>query len=83
MSIRQNLSPKLVFLTYFSKDSMKNVLKIYKSIVIESLKLVSLSPIKRWAIKVFAKLHKSPILIANTIRFAAADLRQFLETESP
>ena len=59
LNIRQNLSPKLVFLTYFSKDSTKTVMKIYKSIVIESLKLVPLSPIKWWVIKVFAKPHKS------------------------
>ena len=29
------------------------------------------------------KLHKSPVLIGNTVRDAVSDLKQFLATESP
>ena len=47
---------------------MKKVLKIYKSIVIENFKPVSLCSIKWRPFKVFAKLHKSPLLIANIVK---------------
>ena len=33
--------------------------------------------------KCFAKLHKSPLLIANIVKGAVSGLRQFLATESP
>ena len=36
-----------------------------------------------WPFNVFAKLHKSPFLIANIIKDVLSDLRQFLATESP
>ena len=32
--------------------------------------------------KVFAKLHRSPLLIANKVKTAVSGLRQFLATES-
>ena len=42
-----------------------------------------LCPIKWRPIKVFAKLQKSPLLIANIVKGAVSDLRQFLESENP
>ena len=51
-------------------------------IVIENFKIVPLCPINRRPLKVFAKLHKSPLLIANTVKSAVSGLRQFLATES-
>ena len=38
---------------------------------------------KMAAFKVFVKLYNSPILIANIVKDAVSDLRQFLATESP
>ena len=42
-----------------------------------------LCPIKWQPLKFFAKLHKSPLLIANIVKGAVSGLRQFLATESP
>ena len=61
----------------------KKVLKIYKSIVIENIKPVPQCPIKWRRFKDFAKLYKSPLLIANMVKNAVSDLRQFLATECP
>ena len=59
------------------------VLKIYKSIIIENLKLVPLCP-KNWrSFQVFVKLNKSPLLIANILKGANLGLRQILATENP
>ena len=58
---------KLGVLTCFLKDCTKKVLKIYKSIVIKNFKPVPLCPIKWQPFKVVAKLHESPLLIANTV----------------
>ena len=68
------LGPKKIFLTYFLKDYIKKVLKIYKSIVIENLKPVPLCPIKWRPFKVFVELHKSPLVIVNIIKGAALGL---------
>ena len=74
---------KWVFLTYFLRDFTKQISKIYKSVVIESFKLVSLCPIKWRAFKVFVKLNESSLLITNIVKGAVSGLRQFLATESP
>ena len=42
-----------------------------------------LCPIKWRPLKFFAKLHKSPLLIASIVNGAVSGLRQFLATESP
>ena len=42
-----------------------------------------LCPIKWRPFKVFANLQKSPLLIANLVKGAVSDLRQFLESENP
>ena len=42
-----------------------------------------LCPIKWRPLKFFAKLHKSPLLIASIVKGAVSGLRQFLATESP
>ena len=55
-------------MTHFLKDCTKKVLKIYKSIVIENFKPVPQCPIRWRPFKVVVKLHKSPLLIANTIK---------------
>ena len=47
-------------------------------IVIENVKPVPLRPCK-----VFAKLHESPLLIANIVKGAIPELRLFFATESP
>ena len=73
----------MVFLRYLLKDFMKKILKIYKSIETENFKPVPLCPIKWRRFKVFAKLHKSPLLIANIAKGAVSILRQILATESP
>ena len=72
-----------MFLTYFLEDRLRKVLKIYKSIVIANFKPVLLCPIIWRSFKVFAKLHKSPLLIANAVKDAVMGLREFLATESP
>ena len=72
-----------IFDIFFLKACRKKVLKIYKSIVIENLKPVAVCPIKWRPFQVFVKLHKSPLLIANIVKNAVSDLRQFLATESP
>ena len=59
------------------------VLEIYNLIVIENFKPVLLCPIKWRPLKFFAKLHKSPFLIASIVKGAVSGLRQFLATESP
>ena len=46
-------------------------------------KSVPLRPTKWQPWKCFAKLHKSPLLIANIVKGAVSGLRQFLATESP
>ena len=46
-------------------------------------KSVPLYPIKWRPLKFFAKLHKSPLLIASIVNGAVSGLRQFLATESP
>ena len=38
---------------------------------------------KMAALKIFAKLHKSPLSIASIVKGAVSGLRQFLATESP
>ena len=38
---------------------------------------------KMAALKIFAKLHKSPLSISNVVKGAVSDLRQFLVIESP
>ena len=50
--------------------------------VIENFKPVPLCPIKWRPFKVFVKLHKSPLLLANIVKGAVSDLRLFLATES-
>ena len=60
------MTAKQVFLTYFLKECGKRVLKISKSIAIENLKIVPLRPIKCRSFDLFMKLHKSPLLIANS-----------------
>ena len=67
----------------FFKRLSKEVLKIWNSIVIENFRPVPLSAIKWQPLKVFAKLHKSPLLTSNIIKGAVSGLRQFLATESP
>ena len=42
-----------------------------------------LGPIKCWPFRVFAKLRKSPLLIAYIVDGAVSDLRRFLATHSP
>ena len=64
-------------MTYFSKDCSKKALKTYKSIVIENFKPVHLSPIKWRPFKVFAKLHKSPLLIVNIVKDTVSRPRTF------
>ena len=66
--------PKKIFLTYFLKDYIKKVLKIYKSTVIENLKPVPLCPIKLRPFKVFVELHKSPLVIVDIIKGAVLGL---------
>ena len=61
----------------------KNVLKIKNSIVIENFKPVPLCLLKWRPLKVFAKLHKSPLLIASIFKGAVSGYRQFLATENP
>ena len=78
-----SLGTKKVFLTYFLKDCAKKVLKIQNSIVIENFKPVLLCPIKWRPLNFFAKLHRSPLLIASIVKGAVSGLRQFLATESP
>ena len=41
-----------------------------------------LCPIKWQPLKLFVKLHKSPLLISNVVKGAVSDLRQFLVIES-
>ena len=65
------------------KDCRKKVLKIYKSIEVESFKPVPLCPIKLWSVKVFTKLRKSLLLTANIVKGAVSDLGKLLATESP
>ena len=77
------LDPILVFLAYFLKDWTKKFLNIYKSVVIESFKLVPLCPIKWRPFKVFVKLHKSPHLTVNIAKGVVSGMRQLLTTESP
>ena len=45
-------------------------------------KPLPLCPLKWWPFKVFMKLHKSLLLIANLVKGAALGLGQFLATES-
>ena len=61
---------------------MKKGLQIYDSIVIENFKCVPLCPIKWLPLKVFTKLHNSPILIANIVKATISGLRQFLATKN-
>ena len=42
-----------------------------------------LCPIKWQPLKFFAKLHKSPLLIANIVKGAVSGLRQFQANENP
>ena len=53
------------------------------SITTANFKLVPLYPIKWRPFKIFVKLQKSPLLIANIVKGAVSDLRQFLESENP
>ena len=50
---------------------------------IENFKPVLQCPIKWEFLKVFAKLHKNPLLIASIANGAVTGLRQFLATGSP
>ena len=67
----------------FLKDYIKKVLKIYKSIIIENFKPMPLCPIKWPSFKLFVKLHKIPLLVANIVKGTVLGLRKFLATESP
>ena len=58
----------------FFKRLYEDSLKIYKSIVIENFKPVPLCPIKWQSFKVFVKLLKSPLLIANIVESAVSGL---------
>ena len=58
-----------IFLIYFLKDCINKGLKIYKSISIENFKPATMSH-KMAALKVFAKLQKSLLLIANIVKGA-------------
>ena len=51
--------------------------------VIVNFEPVPLCPIKWRSFKVFAKLHKTPLLIANIVKGALSGLRQFMASESP
>ena len=42
-----------------------------------------LCPLKRQPLKFFAKLHKSPLLIASIVKVTASGLRKYLRNESP
>ena len=50
--------------------------------MIENFKLMPLYPIKWRPFKVFVKLCKSPLLIANIVKGAVSGLRQFLATKN-
>ena len=56
-------SSEIAIFDIFFKRWTKKVLKIYKSLVIQNFKPVSVCPIKWWLFKVFAKLRKSALLI--------------------
>ena len=58
-------------------------MKTYRSTVIENIKPALLCPIKWWSFKVFAKSHKSPLLIANIVKNTVSGLAQVLATERP
>ena len=77
-----SLGPKQVFLIYFLKDCPKKFWKIQNSIAVENSKLLLLCLIEWWPLKLFAKLHKSLLLIASIVKDALLGLRQFLATES-
>ena len=62
---------------------MMKVLKIYKSIVIENFKPMPLCAITWQPLKVFEKLCKSPLLVANIVKGTVSGLNHFLATESP
>ena len=73
---------------YFLKDCTKEVLEIFKSTVIEKIKLLLLYPPKWQPFKDFAKLHESLKLnivnkVYNIVKGAVSGLSQFLTTESP
>ena len=61
-------------LTYFSKDCRR---KFWRFRTNSNWKYVPLCPVK-----CFAKLHKSPLLIANIVKCAVSGLRLFLATQS-
>ena len=67
---------------FYVRNRTKKILKIYKSTAVENFKPLPLCPIKRRPAKVFVKLYKSRILIANIVKGAVSGLRQFLATES-
>ena len=68
---------------YFLKDCTKKVLKIYKSIVIENFKPGALCPIKWRPFKVFAKLHKDPIFIADIVKGTVLELKTIFGNGKP
>ena len=43
----------------------------------------AIMPHKLAALKIFAELQKTPLLIVNIVKGAVSGLRQFLATESP
>ena len=75
--IKQNLKK---YLTYFLKDRRRKFLR-YR--INSNWKSLPLCPIKWQPLNIFAKLHKSPLLIANIVKRAVSGLRQFQDTESP
>ena len=77
MILKQNLKKCW---TYFLKDCRR---KFWRFRINSNWKSVPLCPIKWQPLKFFAKLHKSPLLIANIVKGAVSGLRQFLATESP
>ena len=75
--IKQNLKKCL---TCFLKDRRRKFLRFR---INSNWKSLLLCPIKWQPLNIFAKLHKSPLLIANIVKRAVSGLRQFQATESP
>ena len=74
MNLRQNLKGNpVLFMSEIDVFKDFNVLKIYKSIVIENCKSMPLFPNKYGPSKVFAKLCKSLLLTVNKFELIAGN----------
>ena len=74
-----SIRSKIGILNIFLKGCAKKVLKIQNW----NFQIFATMSIKLRPLKVFEKLHKSPILIVNIVIGAVSGLRQFLASETP